>query len=326
LRGISEALADASRGTKQIRGIVRDLKGLSRVDEDKIEPIDVRRPIESAINMAWNEIRHRARLTKDYVETPLTAANEAHLTQVFLNHQINAAQAIPSGHVEDNLIRVVSRTNSSGNVIIEIHDTGEGIPPEVCGHLFEPFFTTKATGAGTGLGLSISNTIVRHLGGEITVASEVGKGSTFRVRLPAALTTIPEVRPPEENATCESRARILVIDDEPMFGPSVQRMLGCKHEVSFVTSGQEAVERLTNGQHFDVILLDVMLPDVSASRLFGEIEQRAPQQIERIIFMTSGAFTTEAREFLERVPNTCLDKPLDAGSLHALVNDMCASK
>ena len=113
-------------------------------------------------------------------------ANEARLVQVFLNLLVNAAQALPDGHAEENEIRVTTDPGADGSVIVEVSDTGTGIPPEVMERLFEPFFTTKAIGQGTGLGLPICRNIVEGLGGRITVQSELGKGSTFRVTLPAA--------------------------------------------------------------------------------------------------------------------------------------------
>jgi signal transduction histidine kinase len=114
----------------------------------------------------------------------MVIANEGGLGQVFLNLLTNAVQAIPEGHPDDNEIRVVAGVDSAGGLSIEIADTGEGIPAHLQQRIFEPFFSTKPVGHGTGLGLSISHSIVRSFGGSLTVTSEPGRGSTFRIRLP----------------------------------------------------------------------------------------------------------------------------------------------
>lgn len=113
-------------------------------------------------------------------------ANMARLGQVLLNLLINAMNAIPLGDRDAHEIAVATRSDEHGHVVIEISDTGAGIPDEAKPHLFEPFFTTSAGGQGTGLGLSICRTIVAALGGEIGFESELGRGTTFRITLPAA--------------------------------------------------------------------------------------------------------------------------------------------
>jgi signal transduction histidine kinase len=113
-------------------------------------------------------------------------ANEARLGQVLLNLLINAAHAVPDGDPEANEIEVSTRCDDAGRVVIEVKDSGAGIPEDVKRRIFEPFFTTKGAGRGTGLGLSICHNIVTALGGEIAFESQLGQGTSFRVILPAA--------------------------------------------------------------------------------------------------------------------------------------------
>jgi signal transduction histidine kinase len=103
---------------------------------------------------------------------------------VVVNLLRNATEAIAPGNVEANEIRVVTATDATGRAVIEIHDTGSGIPPKALSHIFDPFFTTKPIGTGVGLGLSVCHNLVAEMGGEIAVTSEEGRGSTFRVTLP----------------------------------------------------------------------------------------------------------------------------------------------
>ena len=147
--------------------------------------VDVRGIVESAVQMAWHEIRHRARLVKSLAEVPPVEANEARLGQVFLNLLVNAAQAIPEGHADATRSAWPRAPTTRGNAVVEVSDTGMGIAPEDLPRIFDPFFTTKGE-SGTGLGLAISHGTVRGLGGDIEVASEPGKGTTFRVVLPPA--------------------------------------------------------------------------------------------------------------------------------------------
>ena len=154
----------------------RDLRVFARGDEEQSGPVALRRVLDSSINIAWNEIRHRARLVKDYGDTPMVEANESRLGQVFLNLLLNAAHAIPEGETERNEIRVSTRTDGRGHAVVEIRDTGGGIPAAIREQIFDPFFTTKSAGEGTGLGLWICSGILSALGGEIGVDSDDGEG------------------------------------------------------------------------------------------------------------------------------------------------------
>jgi PAS domain S-box-containing protein len=186
LADIVEMLREAREGADRVRHIVRDLKVFSRGETEERTRVDPRRVIDSCVNMARGEIRQRARLIKRYADTPPVIANEARLGQVLLNLLVNAAHAIPDGDPEANEIEVSTRCDDGGRVVIEVRDSGAGIPEDVKRRIFEPFFTTKGSGRGTGLGLSICRSIVTALGGEITFESHLGRGTAFLVILPAA--------------------------------------------------------------------------------------------------------------------------------------------
>ncbi len=186
---LKEAVDEALEGAQRVRVIVRDLKTFSRGDEARVGPVDVHRVLELAVNMSWNEIRHRARLVKAYGakgEVPLVFAHESRLGQVLVNLLVNAAQAIEEGAADRNEITITTGVDPSGRALIEVKDTGSGMSPEVLSRIFDPFFTTKPVGSGTGLGLSISQSLVAGFGGELLVESQQGRGTTFRVLLPMA--------------------------------------------------------------------------------------------------------------------------------------------
>ena len=323
---LREELRDAREGAERIRHIVRDLKLFSRSEgADKAAPVDVKRVLESTLRMAWNEIRHRARLIKDYGSTPFVLANESRLGQVFLNLIVNAAQAIPEGEAERNEIRIATSMDSMGRVQVDIRDTGPGIPPDVLSRLFTPFFTTKPVGVGTGLGLSICHRIVTGLGGEIQVESVLGRGTTFRVLLRPAPRDASEQ--PLETALPQSlavrRGRVLVIDDEPIIGHAVRRTLAKEHDVTVVLRAQEALELLLAAESpFDVIFCDLMMPQMTGMDLYEQLKSSAASELaSRIIFLSGGAFTHRARQFLDEVPNLRVEKPFETRHLLTLVNE-----
>ncbi len=185
LRESADPLRDAAHGAERIKRIVGDLRAHERGRESKVEEVDVRRVLDSALSMVGAEIERRATLVRDEQDVPAVVGSPARLGQVFTNLLVNAAQAIPEGAAATNEIRV--RTGLvAGRVAVEVRDTGCGIAPEHLSRMFVPFFTTRPVGQGTGLGLYVCQGIIRSLGGDIEVETEVGKGSTFRVLLPIA--------------------------------------------------------------------------------------------------------------------------------------------
>jgi CheY-like chemotaxis protein len=319
---LREQLRDAREAAERLRLIVRDLKVFSRAEEDQRSAVDVQRVIDSSLRMAWNEIRHRAQLVRDYQSVPMVHASESRLGQVFLNLIVNAAQAIPPGRTEHNQIRIHLRTDALGRAVTEIADTGPGMPPEVLKNLFTPFFTTKPAGVGTGLGLTICQRIISDLGGEISVQSEAGKGTVFRVCLPGGPREMDGPAPASVGVPVASRrGRILVVDDEAPLVEVVRRILRAEHEVATSQSARDALERIEAGERYDVILCDLMMPHMTGMELYTELSRVAPEQAARMVFLTGGAFTAGAREFLDRVPNQRLEKPFEPQQLRATVND-----
>jgi signal transduction histidine kinase len=317
---VNETLRDAQEAAERVRLIVRDLKIFSHPgDAEKSGPVAVEHVLESSIRMASNEIRHRARLVRDYGEVPPVEANEARLGQVFLNLIVNAAQAIPDGRAADNEIRIATRLGEAGCVITEISDTGIGMPPEALAHIFDAFFTTKPAGVGTGLGLAICHRIVTSLGGNISVRSQLGEGTTFQVSLPLAHGAVAQAIDTGVETAAVRRGHILVIDDEPMLGTVIRRILAREHEVVVVTSAVQAFELIEQGRRFDIILSDLMMPEMTGMDLYRELSRTSPDQAEKMIFMTGGTFSEAAKEFLDSVPNLTMEKPFRSAALRQLV-------
>ncbi len=318
LAGLVLSLQHSVDGANRVRQIVRDLLTFSQGNVEQRGITDVRGIVESAVQMAWHEIRHRARLTKSLGDVPPVDANEGRLGQVFLNLLVNAAQAIPEGNADKNEIRVSTRTDTHGSAVIEVSDTGSGIAPEDMPCIFDPFFTTKGEN-GTGLGLAISHGTVRGLGGDIQVSSVPGKGSTFRVVLPPAKPWRGSIAPASAQVGGAHRSRLLIVDDERLVGEAIARSLAEESDVEVVTDAKQALLRIGAGERYDVILCDLLMPVMTGMDLYAEVVRAAPKLAGRIVFMTGGAFTMRARAFLESVGNQCLEKPLDMSKLRSFL-------
>jgi CheY-like chemotaxis protein len=217
---------------------------------------------------------------------------------------------------------VSARPLDAGRVVIEVSDTGCGIPPENLARIFDPFFTTKAPGVGTGLGLSIVHGIVAAMQGEISVESTVGQGSTFRVVLPVAPPE-PGDEPREGAGAARApscpRARILVVDDEPLVGTVLERTLGDEHTLVTCGGAREALDRLARGETFDLIFSDLLMPGLTGMDLHAALVRDHPALARRVIFLTGGACTEAAREFLAQPGMECVEKPFDLESIRQAI-------
>lgn len=181
-------IEESREGTERILSIVRALKDFSHSDDATYVECDINRCLENVIKIAWNEVKYKAELVKEFGDLPLIPCRPQQISQVFLNIIVNAAQAIP-GKGRINIRTYVE----NGHLMVETADTGAGIPEDVVKRIFDPFFTTKPVGKGTGLGLSIAWGIVTEHGGYIDVKSKVGEGTTFTVMLPVIRNAVFEV-------------------------------------------------------------------------------------------------------------------------------------
>lgn len=177
---VRQLLSESTDGMARIRKIVGDLKAFSSVDRvDGIAEVDLNEIIDQAITVAWNDLKDKAEVTKDFGRLPPLRCRPGPIGQVFLNLLVNAAQAIETRGT------ITVRTEAKPDcVVATVTDNGCGIAADVIGKIFDPFFTTREVGAGAGLGLNVAYNIVRTHGGTLRVASAPGAGATFTVELP----------------------------------------------------------------------------------------------------------------------------------------------
>jgi two-component system, NtrC family, sensor kinase len=180
LADLRSIIGDCRDGAGRIRDVVQNLRTFSRLDEAEFKKVDIHEGIDSTTRLLTHFYGDgRVTLLRDYGELPPVDCYAGQLNQVWLNLLVNAAYAVRDG----GEVRITTRGEAE-RVRIRVSDTGRGIAPEHLMRIFDPFFTTKPVGEGTGLGLSVTYSIVERHGGEITVESELGKGTTFTVTLP----------------------------------------------------------------------------------------------------------------------------------------------
>ncbi len=298
-------------GAGRISAIVRDLKNFSRIEPDQVNVVSVNQIVNEACMLVAHQIRYKAELVKKLGDVPRLPLAQQKLCQVVTNLLMNAAQAIPEGDHQAHRIQVQTSAESD-RVIISVADTGCGIPEHLKKRIFEPFVTTKEKEGGTGLGLSLCADIVRQHGGDIRLYSALGQGSQFDVILPLNTGLRPVVRlaraSPAQPRNLE-RARILLVDDELMLLRAFRRLLTPHHDVVTASGGAEALEILATDQRFDVVICDLMMPDVDGPTVHAEVSVRWPQLEGRMVFCSGGAFSPRVRTFAETVRERCLEKP-----------------
>ncbi|MBS2024894.1 MAG: hybrid sensor histidine kinase/response regulator [Deltaproteobacteria bacterium] len=321
---LTEPLADALDGATKMRTIVQDLRTFTRGDEERLGPVDLKSVVASSLRMVAGEVKHRALVRTELADVPAVLANDTRLGQILVNLLVNAAHAIPERRALPGEIVISSRLDATGAVVLEVRDNGTGIPPEILHRVTEPFFTTKPVGVGTGLGLSVCENLVRRFGGAMQIASTVGVGTTIAITLPAVqkssdtpLVTGPRVSTLPHARTAQS-LRVLVIDDDDAALRTLERTLRV-HEVTCVRGAPAALTTLAKRRDFDLILCDVMMPEMTGPELAQALAARDPELAGRIVFMTGGAITQRTQQFLAQTSHVILQKPLEVSALERVL-------
>ncbi|RKH73453.1 response regulator [Corallococcus interemptor] len=321
-QGARDALSSvrgAQEGAERIRLIVRDLQVFSREGAPERGLVDLNALVPPAVRVVLHALRSRARLVEDFGPVPRVLGSEARLGQVLLNLLVNALQAIPEGDPNRHEVRVRTGTDASGHARVEVEDTGGGIPPDVLSRIFDPFFTTKNSDEGTGLGLAICQQIVRTHGGELRVHSVPGQGATFTLLLPPApvqsaglppLHAVASIAEEPEPVGSGRRGRVLIVDDEPRLAQSMRLLLEPTHEVVVATRGEDALAKVAAGESFDVVLCDLQMPGMDGITVYRRLQQEAPALVSRVVFISGGASSPDARAFVETVAQRVLEKPV----------------
>ncbi|HET9933391.1 MAG TPA: ATP-binding protein [Polyangiaceae bacterium] len=324
----SSVLAEVDRaldGCWRIRDLVRNILETTTSRRDEIDAVLVPEALEAALALVNPEVRHRATVKLELDESLYVEAHRTRLMQVVVNLLTNASQAFDDHRASTNQI-VVRAFCDHEWVVVEVEDNGRGMDEATRQRAIEPFFTTQPVGQGSGLGLFLCSSIIESLGGSLQIESALGRGTkvTFKLRATEAapsrsgIATHSTSRAP--SLAPAPRLNILVIDDEPDIRRSLRRLLGVKHNIALATNGAEALRRFVQGERFDVILCDLLMPELTGIELFSELQQRFPEQSQRVVFLTGGATSEAARSFIEENRSRVLNKPFGPADIESKVS------
>ncbi len=303
---------DAAAVVRRLREFYR-----GREEEDAFQPIDLREVVEQTVSLTqprWKD-QTQAQGRTVRIDTRLASVapvmgDESQLRELLTNLIFNAVDAMPNG----GSICIATGTDGT-HAILEVSDEGTGMPEEVRQHCLDPFFTTKGE-KGTGLGLSMVYGITKRHHGSLEIESEVGKGTTFRMRLPFGRTAVADNAP--QHSPIPMRLHVLVVDDEAMVRNLVATYFAADgHTTETAASAREALERFRPGA-FDLVVTDRAMPDGSGDQLAVAIRQIAADQ--PIILLTGFGELMIARSELPEGVDVILGKPVTLGELREAVS------
>ncbi|HXT15287.1 MAG TPA: ATP-binding protein [Gemmatimonadaceae bacterium] len=313
--GLSAAQRDSieviKSETLRASQVVKDLLAFARRSEPQREPLDLNGVVQRTLRLRGYQLTsNKINVESDLAnELPAVVGDARQLQQVCLNLVTNAIQAMATLGAGGTLF--ISTRREGPHVVLEMRDTGPGIPEDARAHIFEPFFTTKGEGEGTGLGLSVSYGIVTAHGGTIEVPSTSSAGSTFRVSLPAA----DDITANEQNRDSGGLAlrsplagiRLLFIDDEPMLRTGVQAF-GQMRGFTVVTAadGIQGLD-MVRTEAVDAIVCDLRMPGMDGPAFHERLRRERPGLAARTVFITGDVVSTSGRTSASRQP--VLTKP-----------------
>jgi two-component system NtrC family sensor kinase len=310
------------REAERCRKIVQNLLSFARRHEPERKLLSLNQVVEDVVALLSYQLRvDGIRIERELSPDLPAIEGDAHqLEQVLVNLLTNAAHAIRHTG-EAGTVTLETRAPHGDAIVLEIRDTGPGIPAEMRSKIFDPFFTTKAPGEGTGLGLSLVSGIVTDHGGTVEALAHDGPGTTFRITIPRGRpsTSSGQAEPAEAHppsTSCEpTSGRVLVVDDDEHVANLICEALGKDGLVTRrVRGGREALERLA-AEPFDLILCDVKMPDMNGERLYDELERTRPALARLVLWTTGDTLGSGPEKLAERTGLDLLTKPFDLEEL-----------
>ena len=322
-RGVSVILGEAERAAR----IVRNLLTFARKRQSTRSMIDLNRLVRETIALRAYDRMPTLSVSEDLASNLPNVFADAHqIQQVLLNLMINAEQAMLHANGRGALAIRTRHDADRDNAVVEVVDSGPGIPAEVQTRIFDPFFTTKEVGKGTGLGLTVAYAIVQEHGGRIRVRPTPGGGATFSVELPMSGVDV-NAKPPRQTLTPMEAVRgasVLLVEDERALATAVAEALtdaGLK--VDHAGDGEEALACLRH-ENYDAVICDLKMPRVDGMTLYRAIAAATPELARRVIFVTGDVAGTDAERFLEESGCRWLAKPFRLSELLRAVRETLA--
>ena len=317
---VRRAVAEARTGVERIEGLARQLllAGGSEAGATgrTLEPIVVGDALRPALAAARARAGDRVTISAEVPDALWVLGQRDALVQALTNLLVNAVQAIPAVRSGAVTVRAAALCE---RVQLVVQDDGVGMSEEELRHVFEPFHGAKAPGQGTGLGLAVARSLLEAMQGKLRFESAVGRGTQAIVELARAEPRAPAEPGPTPAPT--ARASLLVVDDDPDVLRSMARLLGRQHQVRIAAGVREALAAIEEDD-FDLVVCDVMMPDGGGERFWAELLLHRPALMSRVVFMTGGAVTGEARAFLRRPPRPVLVKPFEVMVVNELLAEL----
>jgi len=340
--GQAEMLLEDARGTvfeeraKKIGAaaersarIVQTFLAMARRRDTQAGLVDLNELIASSLELTEYALRTAGIAVRVNFGTglPPVDGDKDQLHQVLVNLIVNAQQAMEKGEAFEKVLTVRTSVNQAGHILIDIADTGPGVPEALRHRIFEPFFTTKrvAGGGGTGIGLSFSQGIVAAHGGSIQVEPSK-RGAHFRIDLPpAACAPAPVVVPAPKFDLHEvvdllgARRKALIVEDEPDVADTLRELIEREgYEVTVAANGTEAFFALDHGD-FDLLFSDLRMPLLNGPELYARLKEIRPQLVERMAFVTGDTMGDSMGEFLKSAGRPILEKPFTRAGIRAVL-------
>ena len=318
-----EALLRVLAASERGRDLTRNLLGFARRGKMAKKPVSLNRSVHDVADLLKRTLPETIRLeTRLANDLSAVEGDRSQLGQMLMNLCLNAMDAMPEGGALTLVTRNAALSDVELNgealpaaaaelVVLEVHDSGEGMSPETAERAFEPFFTTKAHGRGTGLGLALVYGTVTGHGGTVTLRSEPGQGTVVRVYLPAtrertASATGPQPRP---GVLQRGRGTVLVVDDEPDIQEASRLMLEVLgYTVLVAGSGEEALAVFgTRSDDIAAVILDLRMPEMDGAETFGRLKQIDPAV--RVLVASGYSAESGVDEMLSAGARAFLPKP-----------------
>jgi PAS domain S-box-containing protein len=316
--GLARGLAAIEKASLRGRDLVQGLTNFARKDLRESTPLDLNALLRDEIELFRRTTLQKVQLTLDLEERlPAVLGERGMLESAVMNLCVNAVEAMPAG----GTLTLRTRSSSGGMVELLVADSGEGMAPEVLARAKEPFFTTKPVGKGTGLGLALVHATVKAHGGALTLQSEVGRGCTVRVQLPALSCTGEGRAAVPAPASGRNPLRILLVDDDELIRATVPPMLQLlKHRVIAVAGGREALHLLAAGEAFDLVLLDLNMPGMNGAETLSQMRRRHPRLP---VLMATGHLDEATARMLRQDPCAAgLAKPFSMAELDRKLQEL----
>jgi C4-dicarboxylate-specific signal transduction histidine kinase len=311
---LQEHITELQQVTGRCIRIVQNFLTLARRNPPQRTAVQLNAVVEAGLQLLAHTLRLDSVIVHQHLaaDLPLIGADASQLQQVVVNLLLNAQQVLHHVAAPRWISLTTWHDAARARVVLQIADSGPGIPAGLRARIFEPFFTTKPVGIGTGLGLSVCQGIIESHGGTIRVDHQPGAGAVFCIELPVEAVTAPEPPAPEPLAPASPPSTILIVDDEIGIVRGLARLLRRDgHQVDTASNGRQALGML-HEREYDLILCDLRMPELDGPGVYRAVGAFQPQALQRFIFLTGDTLSPEAGAFLEQTGMPRLIKPFSA--------------